>query len=543
MRARSLQVLVLTCFVAFPAGADQPGVETDEGIEAQPFLTLSHHGYLRFRADLVLNGNLGNGTGGAFLAPLHLTALNEHHGEDENLIMGANMRFRWQPELRIGQRLFIATTVDVLDNVVLGSTPAYGSPEVPLVFLSETQTGFTDAVRVKHLWADWDIMHTLRLRFGRMPDHFGLGMVRNAGLCTDCDYDGAADRVAVTLRAFGFHSMWFFDAPGDGQLSQMRDEAFGQAYDISSIDDVIRWGFDFGYTPMDRKERDEQTRALQRGDAVFDGVWRNSFTTQELSSAAQQGEVFTAAYPPDIEFQDVRLRPRSADLWETDFWFRLRWRPEFGMELRVELELAAMYGSIEHTQSIPEPASSKDFFGLGGVLQVELQHHKLTYELELGFATGDEVAFGPYGPAFNSPDDSVFASDERLRSNTTVDRFLFHRDYHVDLLMYREVIGTVTNSFYVKPSVRAHILESDEQVFGAELSLIYGHAIVPESTPGGEAPLGFETDINLFYAIPGRARFDIEAGVLAPFSAFRRGKDGPDPSVSFTLQTRATLTF
>ena len=42
-----------------------------------------------------------------------------------------------------------------------------------------------------------------------------------------------------------------------------------------------------------------------------------------------------------------------------------------------------------------------------------------------------------------------------LPRDHTVDNFRFHPDYHIDQILFREIIGTVTDAIYVRPHVRA----------------------------------------------------------------------------------------
>lgn len=559
MRPKYLRIPVLLfCLAASaPALANDDKVETDEGIEAQSFVTFDHHGYFRFRGDLFLNGHLGNAQLAAnprlltsgFLPPIHQLDVNAQHGEDSDVVMGANIRMRWQPEMKIGGSLTLKTTLDVLDNVVLGSTPDFHAdrPDTPLVFLSDSQTDFTDAIRVKEVYAEWDILAFLLLKVGRMGDQFGLGMVSNNGACPDCDFGDYVDRVALRIAAFGFNSWWFFDAPGDGQSTLNSLQPFGQPTDMASVDDVIRWGFTLGYTPIGKEEQAARKKELGTGKAVFDVVFKNTFTTQTLDStlpALPETGPCSGTDPLEPDFDCQTLRKRDYDTWVGDLWFRMLWHPNFETRFRAELEFAAVFGSAGAVQSSQEAGdSAKDFVGFGGVLQLDLQHRKLTYGLEVGFATGDDVAFGVFGPGFTNPSDSVYAQDPALRTNNDVTSFTFDRDYHVDLIMYREVIGAVTNSLYVKPSIEALLFSSGEDVIGGRLSAIYGHALQPSSTPGKEAPLGIETDISIFYEATGVARAELEAGVLVPLDAFRAGLGGPKPEVAFSLQARITMSF
>lgn len=562
MRRALAQLPVIITLVASLAVADPPA-RTDELAKAQSFVTFKHSGYFRLRSDLFYRADLGNDLfhrgdllgNGSFHPSLG--------GSDDSVLGSANMRFRWQPELAIGQAIRVGTVIDVLDNAVLGSSPDWAPDraDAPLAFLSETQAspssasdGLKKSLRVKQLWGEWDIAHSLLLRVGRMADHWGLGVVHNGGECLDCDFGDTTDRASILIQAIDLQSLWFFDYPGEGTTSARRVDPFGQAIDETQMDDVYRWGFTLGQTPLGRVALEKRTRDLASRKVVVDWGLRNTFTSQALSSdvPTARPKPDDGKPDPDCSILDPLARPydcknlqkRDASFWLPDAWLKLQWRQSLELAFRAELELAAVYGSVGFTQNVVEPSSDRDFLGFGGVLQLELQHRKLTYSLETGFATGDDVVFGPYGPDLTVPD-AEYPQDvnERLRADKNVTRFLFNRDYHVDLLLYREVIGAVTNSVYVKPTVRAHLIANDAMVIGAEASVLYAHAIDTASTPGHEAPLGIEEDVRLFYEEPNALRIDIEAGLLEPLGALRNGQGGRDPKIAFTLQARLTAQF
>ena len=545
-----LQLVVLTCVMAMflpsPAWAQKKLVgppETDEGIKAQPFLTLSHTGYFRLRSDLFLNGSLGNGTSG--FRDAAYTVQPTGKADSESVSSGVNLRFRWRPELRVGQSLRIVTVIDVMDNVVLGSTADYHADRIdtPLVFLSETQGGFADAIRVKQVFGEWDVLHALRVRAGRMADHFGLGMVYNDGECIDCDFGDTTDRVDFLVAAFGFHSLWFVDMPFEGATTRRSFEAFGQASDLTNMDDVIRWGFTIGQKPMDDAEKDQRTKDLAAGKVVVDWILRNTFTSQELSTGTYLGDRCDDGGETDplgYEFDCQTLAPRDVSLWTPDVWAKLQWHPKADMRFRAEIELAGVVGDVGYTQTTTEAPSDKDFLGMGGVLQLELQHRRMSYELEVGFATGDDVLFGPYGESLVAPDDDYVHGKVRMRNNKTINRFMFNRDFHVGLLLYREVIGAVTNSVYFKPTVKAELFESGEHRIGGEVALLYAHALDGESTPGRANPLGLELDANVFYELGDHGRADLDLGLLVPLAAF---DNGVAPEVAFSIQLRLAARF
>ena len=98
--------------------------------------------------------------------------------------------------------------IDLLDNLVLGSTPQgfysrLGFDEGTQVPPERGSTSFTDSVVVKRAWGEYTTPLG-ELRFGRMPDHWGLGMLYNAGDGYDDDYQSTIDRFLVTT---GFRSL------------------------------------------------------------------------------------------------------------------------------------------------------------------------------------------------------------------------------------------------------------------------------------------------------------------------------------------------
>ena len=248
---RLILVLFLTGVILVPtvqAQSQTTDQNTDEGIRDEPFLTVKHSGYFRMRSDLFYRGDLGNGASG-LMAPLETTAKNQQHDEGGDVLAGANIRLRWSPVLSIGQRAKVGLSLDVLDNMVLGSTPDYGvsRADVPLVFMSESQSpDFEDSIRVKQVWGEWTPLSLFRLRAGRMSDEWGLGMVHNAGDCIDCDFGDTTDRASIQVEALGYESMWFMDYPAEGATIRQPLASMGQAYDGSQVDDVVRWGFTLG---------------------------------------------------------------------------------------------------------------------------------------------------------------------------------------------------------------------------------------------------------------------------------------------------------
>src|SRR5262249_12492620 len=141
----------------------------------------------------------------------------------------------------------VKSQIDLLDNLVLGSTPeglllgsqgvpgamtaASGPVNVPIPSLNHTQVppqagrnSLTDSVQVKRAWAEVRTPFGL-LSFGRMPWHWGAGMYVNAGDChytddcLDSDYGTNIDRVMFATQLAGIRLAGMFDWAATGPTS------------------------------------------------------------------------------------------------------------------------------------------------------------------------------------------------------------------------------------------------------------------------------------------------------------------------------------
>ena len=420
-----------------------------------------------------------------------------------------------------------------------------------MAFLSESQSpDFEDSIRVKQIWAEWTPLSLARIRVGRMADHWGLGMVHNGGECVDCDFGDTTDRASMLFEFLGYESLWFLDFPAEGATLRQPMAQLGQAYDGSQADDVVRWGFTLGTVQARTAfQLEQRKKRLSKGEVLWDIGLRNTFVSQDLrvrtplDNATVPNTCTAGNDPQNWAFECVDFLDTDLDLWQPNLWARLEVRPSYRTHFRAELEAAALIGDMKYSQGLAKENSSKDFQAFGGVLQLELTHGHMQFGLESGFATGDAIASGPFGTTFNEPDDGKYDSASSKAGNKTISSFIFDRDYHVDLLLYRQVLGAVTNSTYVKASALGHLLKNEQMALGGELSVLYGHALEPKATPGQANPLGFETDVRGFLILPKQLRAEVEAGVLLPFSGLSNHATGKDAQVSFTVQGRLTLMF
>jgi uncharacterized protein (TIGR04551 family) len=221
----------------------------------------------------------------------------------------------------------------------------------------------------------------------------------------------------------------------------------------------------------------------------------------------------------DLGRSDIAFISRGARAVIPDLWLRLQHEPRFRRRIRLEGEFAGIFGTIDNAQVAADSGYSqvrpRTIQQMGGAIEFEYVNMSLATGINSGFATGR---------TFNDPNDPEvgFGVNDQFTFNdneTKLTNFQFDRNYFVDMIMFREVIGTVTNAYYFNPFFQYDLFARDQSTLGVRLDLIAGMAMKAESTPSGNGFYGVETDLGFFYQ---EARFmtDITAGFYVPGSAF-----------------------
>jgi hypothetical protein len=139
-------------------------------------------------------------------------SLSETNPNAEGAAWHMDHRFRLRPGFRITDRVAVFTQVDVLPYVKWGSQPVmvpdpFTGEAQPVVYSDAVGPPTTDAggvtpqnLQVTRLWGevqtDWGLF-----RFGRVPNHWGAGMVFNAGNRPIDEYGDTVDRLQFTGKA------------------------------------------------------------------------------------------------------------------------------------------------------------------------------------------------------------------------------------------------------------------------------------------------------------------------------------------------------
>ena len=534
-----------------PAPASDSGMWPDLDIRISPLVVLANHGYFRFRFNELYNLDLGSGGASGFLVGVGASDKGSN-------VTGADLRLSYQPVLTVGEYLSVHARVDLLDNIVLGETPATFGAFAPAAFArtlappSDGRNAFRDSVRVKAAWADIRLFERIHVLAGRMPEHFGLGILRNDGRGSDSDFGDFTDAVFVKVK---LATAWFrigMEFPGEGATTES-PYRLDSIFDAESDDDIMRWTFVFDSKPVEKEEREARARRLlvERKPVVDWGMY-HSITKQKVSSERVGGPL--PAYcatgplsPVGLPYDCYTLTPRGAFIWTPALWGRLEWHPRSDLRLRVEAEADLVYGFLDHAQAFVDTSkndTSKRFIQEGVALEAFAGVGPNEFGLLFGYASGGNTQ-GRFGfldaHTLAIPDDARWAADPVV-SRYDVRHFWFNPDYRVDSILFREVIGTVTNAIYVKPTYRIEAWRHGSMALAVGAGFLVAMSAVPEGTPGKARMLGLEPSLSLDFKLGRFLSMKADAEVLFPLSGMRE-RTGGDPESAGALRTSLVVGF
>lgn len=472
---------------------------------------------------------------------------------------GANIRLRVKPVLTISDNIHAYAELDVFDNLVLGSTSEGYSNQpskdagyevrkrggyTPIGAFAATQwapiagsNSLSDSIVVKRAWGEY-VSPLGTFRFGRMPNHWGLGMVYNAGDGIDHDWGSTVDRISFTaglkdLELY-FTGMWDFADEGavggafygcrrllsttepanapecdPRAIDAGRYDLEAKRYDLIQGDDVDQWG-----AAIVRKRAPERARLdLAQGGVVFDVGAYGVYRSQTLESSAALGATSS-------EVAETLVR-RGYETFTPDVWADFRWN-----RLRIGLEAALVWGSIENTDTnggsnYDNPNASGDEedgfalrqFGIAVETSYRAVEDRLRLGFNAGFATGDDDVEGinGYGPGGLSAGEAPLGGlDGQLTRDRTYSSFRFHPDYQVDQILWRRIMTRVQSAYYFKPAVEYDFLRhTDGQRAGGGFNAVWSRASEPVQTPGNAEDLGVEIGAKVYYQGPS-GTFDLD---------------------------------
>lgn len=464
-------------------------------------------GFFRVRGDLLHNLDLDRGTTPSGL-PLFSVPLSDPLAQD---LVFADMRLRTDVAIYAP---FAAAAVkvraDLIDNLVLGSTPVLspGTGNAPTPAASNGQLP-ASVFRIKRAYGEV-LTPVGYLAAGRMGNQWGLGMLSNGGDCLDCNLGDAADRVAFVTSLAGHLWAFAYDFSAVGPTPYRRDAqrqlVLDNALDVRSV--TFAW-----MNVRDDLSRRRRTRAEK---LTFEYGAFVSHRWQDFD--APESYLPVTVTRPLTPASVVRRGYRAI---AADGWARLT-APKF----RVEVEAAMLFAEAAQASLLPgvllrDKVQSAQF-GVALETQLGANDAVLIGGLNAGYASGDPApGFGAF-PTSGQPatPGELDGAQVNVPRDNRVDNFRFHPDYRVDRILYAEIIGTVTDSLYVRPWGRLRLLDFSSTQLNLKSSATVSRSIFAQSTPNNDAALGME----LWAALSWESKdgFDVlaEYAVLFPFGGF-----------------------
>ena len=480
-----------------------------------------------------------------------------------NSLHSTNIQMRLMPTFNVSEGTSIHTEIDLLNNLVLGSTPegfalnpanstTVTTSKLPLSGLSSTQVApvagvnnIVDSIAVRRVWAEVALpIGTLQV--GRMPNQWGMGISENAGgydpntgvFDYDANYGDTVDRAQFSALIPGtkLRASIAADWISSGITASLGGENPGRGGQDFALDPNIatsEYVFTLGKydTPQEFKD------TVERGELALNFGIYAAYRTQDWDYAYSNVNIGAAT-------DASRIINRGYSDYHPDLWAKLGYRG-----LTLEGELVGDIGTINDLSdySLTGSFNIRQFGGVGRATYSALDG-RLRFGIETGFATGDQWDNTPQGSTYYTKN-NVFGG----AGDNDLTQFSFNRDYHVDLILWRELYGTVTNAIYAKPFMQFDLTKN----ITFKQTNVTSFALKPVATPGNAAPLGIEFDSDLGYS--GHGIFaGLSFGVLFPLAGLSHPSDlsgnggtgfnyditnQGDAGTAYTIQSRLVVVF
>ncbi|MCC6527935.1 MAG: hypothetical protein IT373_35140 [Polyangiaceae bacterium] len=478
---------------------------TDYGADLEsPPKIFELDGYFRTRGSLFYNLDLDRGPtpSGEIFFPV------PEADPTAQALSLADMRLR--ADLRLyapGGGLALKLRLDALDNVALGSAPE-GIPA------AATTQGTTGALlTVRRVYAE--ALTPLGLvTVGRMGHHFGLGMLANGGDCADCDGGDVADRAALVVPLLGHLWALAYDLTSVGPTTRDKTDLRVVALEPTTF------VHNLSFAVLGWRGPEARARRTQAGKVTPE---YGAFVSHRFQKNDVPASYLPTAQPVPIDAAQIMARGYAATA--VDMWGRVE-----GPGFRFEAEAAYLHAVVAQPSLIPgvlyrDPVTSNAW---GMAFEGEVGDEAETYRigLDAGVASGDAApgfgAFPKAGAAASQPGD-LDGPQANPPFDTTVDNFRFSSDYRIDRILFREILGTVTDAFYFRPRIRGDVYRGRHSKLELALAAVTSFAFRPESAPGAERPLGIEIDPTVRYTNDVGVEAALEQATLLPLA----GLDNP----------------
>ena len=508
-------------------------------------------------------------------------------------------RARFMPSLIFGKVARLNAQIDALDDVLWGDNNGIGS--APL-FATDSSNQYylggpaRDSVAVNRVWMQFSVPVGI-MRVGRMPSHWGMGLLANGGGTGWWDPDSPKGEPARKVP-----DNFFDDDFGDNHFGSTADRILFATRPVviyrtlakkGKLEHplIIGYAFDklseaplLAFEPFERKFRPfGQQGFISRGknddvnEHVALAVWNDpdwdkksfldelKFGVYGVLRLAKEGSTNPSNIPDPMancgtfDGAPVSCKDTGSKVWILDVWWRVRYGSLF-----TEGEGYKIGGKTFGGVPFPSRNQKKEADISAGVARFAYLQPKWEAMLELGHASGDELL-----------------EDEHFKQRA------IHPDFNVGLILFEETLrelsartyglpfisnenpngasgffsnGGVINANYVFPKFRLRPTPvAGLEVIGGILAAWVdtpsdGIALFATCDSGGACTddgkdatyMGTEGDLAVRANFAGQMRFTLETGYLRFGKALEKRLDPMDQNDvkgSFTLQSSVAFVW
>ncbi len=518
---RHLVTVALALFLAMTAASAQEltAADTHALFPGRSFLSFDVAGSFRARAELWQDVHMG-------LSPVpNKYGVYPQLSGPDGVRESSDFRFRLAPTLHIGEMAEVFAVVDLFNTMAGegGYSPlALTLKGMDQVAVPGSLDSPLESAYVRAMWAQVHLFHVITFQAGRIPEHWGMGLVENDGRGLDADGGDYIDGVSLksTNLPLGMEASLSWDFALQGRQVESAFGPWGVGYDPGDWDDIQQWRLKFKIAPGPNSD----------GNYWAAGTYQR-IRMQDFSSLGSQSPYQECQlYPWAPGFGCNEMFWRDAFIWTPDVWFESGITLAPGILWRVELEVAARYGSISNSRFVPDEMK-RTLMGIGGALRSDIKTDRLVAGIEVGAASGDadSVAFGILDAPVLGDSDSPAGGQGTALQDSSLTSFGLHPGHFVDQILFRRVIGAVTNAYYVKPSAHYEFWQRGPSALWVDVAALYGGAFVAGATPGDAGPLGIETNLGVGARFDRHVTVRLDGALLVPLAGLKDGSSLSDP--------------
>jgi len=467
-----------------------PMIRVEEG---KPLKYFELYGYFSFgfkyTNNMILNGN------NPYISSTFIrnTETDEISGDIRPAASSKEKELSWswlklhlQPVINVAETLEIHTKMSIFGNTAMGADNFIADTRSNGL-LRDAQLRTSGSIVFEGLWGSIDTPIG-ELKIGRMPYHWGLGLLYNDGnSIKDQGTGDYLDRIQLTIPVAGFKIIPAFDFASTGLLQKHKDYFI----DTSQRDNGYNIGLSFIMQEDDKsllesKILNEQT-VFEFG-AMFMFSWKNRGSGEWNATTSDTDPANENVIDPSKTYTYMS---QDGKLWRLGAWFNLYHR-----NFSLKSELAFITGDIGKMLLDDGNETKVKAEMVGAAIEMEHRFIPRKFHLSLftGIASPDDAQF-VQGDSWNLPGNSINSS--ATGSDSKVQNFRFHKNYNINSTLWNEFLGRFTAGYYASLFGTFYVIDE----FKIDLGLTYSMALTKKNSLGGEGLVNaVEPFLGLDYA-------------------------------------------